>query len=120
MSNRIKQRTVKNPLRRQNSFLLYLFLFFWVWIGFVSTIDTHLSLKYKDCLVHVEENPIAKWILEQDDQTLARFVGIKMFGTIMVLWALIWFYIHSVKWCITIACALAIFQTGLLLYLFFL
>jgi hypothetical protein len=111
---------VQSPLKNQNSALLYVFMFFWIWIGVVSCIDTHLSLKYKDCLVHVEENPIAKWILTQDDAALSRFVGIKMFGTIVVLWFLIWFYSHSVKWGLTIACALAVFQTGLLLYLFFL
>lgn len=104
----------------QSKSRIYFFFAFWVWIGFVSCIDTALSVKYRDQLIYVEENPIAVWILQMDDGTLAQFVAIKMFGTIIVLGCLITLLNFRMKWGLTVAVALAMFQACLLGYLFLL
>jgi len=95
------------------------FFCFWLWIGFVSCIDLALAIKFKDQLHVSEENPVAKWILHADDYEMSRFAAIKMFGTILVLGALIKIYRYSLKYAMTLAVSLALFQLGLLIYLFF-
>jgi len=116
----INKQSFINEEDSQSKLSIYFFFAFWIWIGFVSCIDTALSLKYRDQLIHVEENPIAVWLLQIDDGTLAQFVAIKMFGTIIVLGCLITLLNFRIKWGLTIAIVLAMFQACLLGYLFLL
>lgn len=100
---------------------VYIFFAMWLWIGVVSCLDTALTIKYRESLRQMEENPIATYLIFQmDDGSLCNFVGIKMFGTILVLGTLVNIFNLNMKWGFTIVAAVAAFQTGLLAYLLFL
>lgn len=66
----------------------------------------------------MEENPIARLILDADHWDVSRFIGIKMFCTILVLGICVAIYSKHKKAAVTVAAGLAVFQAYLLIYLF--
>lgn len=96
------------------------FVFFsalWFWIVFVSSYDAYLTVRLRHVIQDSEENPIARYIMSLDDWDVSMFIGIKMFGTSLALWILIWLYVVNKKYGITVAVAIAFFQ-GCLMYYF--
>jgi hypothetical protein len=67
--------------------------FLLVILGFAAT-DTYLNIKYpvKD---KVEENPIAKWILQQSNNDLGLLIAIKLIGTNLAITLLTLYYRHN-------------------------
>jgi len=86
-------------------------------VGGVGAIDTELTVRLRDGLEENEKNPIARMILASDGWEVSRFVGLKMFGTILVLGIVICLFKRDAKHGLIIVCSLAAFQAFLLLYL---
>ena len=91
--------------------------FCWIFIGAVGALDTHLTVKLRDGLKENEQNPIARMILSFDGWDVSRFIGVKMFGTILVLGFLIWIFRKHKKYGLIFVVSLAVFQAMLLFYL---
>jgi hypothetical protein len=104
-------------MRIWNKFLLGVFVICWVFIGFVSSIDAGLTVAFQDTLKYEEQNPVARLILAEDGWKCGRFIGMKMFGTILVLGVLMWLYHICHKHALLVSITLAVFQGLLLLYL---
>jgi hypothetical protein len=96
------------------NWLLYGLL--WLWIGFVSSVDSYLVIRYQNSMGDHEQNPIARWIMSEDGWDVSRFIGMKMFLTITILGFLLTLYSHHKKIGYTVMLALAVFQTALLWY----
>lgn len=91
----------------------------WLFIGFVSSVDVYLTIKYSDNLPEYELNPIARFILHCDEWDVSRFVAIKVFMTILVLGIVRWILYLNPKYAFTIINALALCQAILLTFLFY-
>ncbi|WP_417736803.1 hypothetical protein [Rosistilla oblonga] len=65
-----------------------------IWIGLVSAYDIYLTIKYADSLAYLEQNPVARGILNLDSiqgmgvEHLARFIGLKCGGTVLAIGSL--------------------------------
>lgn len=65
-----------------------------IWIGLVSAYDIYLTIKYADSLAYLEQNPLARGILNVDAargmavEHLARFIGFKCGGTVLAIGSL--------------------------------
>ncbi|QDS88595.1 hypothetical protein EC9_27860 [Rosistilla ulvae] len=65
-----------------------------IWIGLVSAYDIYLTIKFADSLAYLEQNPVARGILNLDSihgmgvEHLARFIGMKCGGTVLSIGAL--------------------------------
>lgn len=101
------------------TFLLSLFALLWLWIGFVSSIDAYFTVKYAESLQAMELNPMAGWIMSQDNWDVSRFIAIKKFCTILVLGVLSSILAIRPFHALIVAINLAILQTLLLLFLLF-
>jgi len=86
-------------------------------VGIVGAIDTGLTVSLRDGLKDNERNPIARYILSYDNWEVSRFIGLKMFGTILVLGIVICLFKRNAKRGLIIVSSLAIFQALLLFYL---
>lgn len=104
----------KKPLSRVKCVWFYLC---WLFIGFVSSVDVYLTIKYSDNLPEFELNPIARLILHIDEWDVSRFVAIKVFMTILVLGIVRWILYLNQKYALTIINAIALCQLILLTFL---
>lgn len=103
--------------RRQETSATHLrFVLLLGFIGLVSSIDTALAVKYAPTLHHDEKNPLALQLIAPGDVSL--LVGVKMYGTLLVLYALALLHHRWRRAAMTAACVLAGFQGWLLVYLF--
>lgn len=100
-----------------NKFCIFMFSFCWIFVGAVGAIDTGLTVHLREGLKDHEQNPVARMILASDGWEVSRFVGLKMFGTILVLGIVIWIFKRSIKHGLIVVVTLAMFQALLLLYL---
>lgn len=89
----------------------------WLWVGFVSSLDTYYTVLYRDHMQAVEENPVARMIMSSDNWDVSRFIGIKMFFTLLVLGVLACgYWLDRGKAYITLF-FISLFQTYLICYL---
>ena len=100
-----------------NKALLLLYSFLWLFIGAVSSLDVVYTVALHEHLYQNEENPIARFILHSDNWQVARFTGLKMYCTIIVLGFLLWIYHKNLKIALIIASIISFLQFCLLLYL---
>lgn len=98
-------------------FWVLLYASLWLFIGVVSTVDVVFTVALQEHLMQNEENPFARAILSFDNWMIARFIGLKMYGTIFVLGFLVWIYHRSQKFAYPIISTVSFFQLLLLLYL---
>lgn len=94
-----------------------IFAFFLLFIGGVSSFDVFLTVDLQDQLRATELNPVARAILSYDNWDVARFVGLKMFGTILVLGISICLFCKNKSLGLFVSGTLTIFQACLLLFL---
>lgn len=90
-----------------------------MWIAFVSSFDTYLTVHLKDSLKENEQNPIARLIMTADNWNVSMFIGLKMFGTIFSLGILVAIFCCHKRCAFSTIFSIAIFQTLLLLYLLY-
>lgn len=93
------------------------FAVMWLFIGLVSSIDAGLTVKHQETLIEMEQNPIARQLLEWEEWNPGVFIGAKFLGTILVLGFLALAYRFHQTMARTIATALAAVQLALLLFL---
>jgi hypothetical protein len=101
-----------------------IFVFAWLFVGFVSAYDAFLIVKYQHYLCELELNPMGRWLMELDDYHpmsdptgVARFLGYKFAGTILVLGSMSLIYWRSERMGLTVVAALATFQALLAAFL---
>lgn len=93
------------------------FCFQWITIGFISSYDLYLALKYRHYMYEGELNPIARQVMELDGWDLSVFSGVKMAGTIFALGVLaVCYNINPARARLMTFC-LFLFQILLLIYL---
>lgn len=105
--------TIKKVLRRPS---LLFFGVCWLFIGAVSSLDVVFTIAFRENLELNEQNPLARFIMYADNWSVARFVGLKMFGTIFVLGFLVWLYHRKIIVAYYVTFILAFLQGLLLLY----
>ena len=57
----------------------------WLFIGLVGALDTYLTVKYRNHMPQVEENPVGCLLMRLDGGDVSLFVGCKVAGTILAL-----------------------------------
>ena len=89
----------------------------WITIAAVSSVDIYWSVRLHEDLSELELNPLGQLIMEADNEKIALFMGLKTFGTFLVLAFLIIFYRirRKMAWAATIGVFL--FQVWLLFFL---
>jgi hypothetical protein len=110
------------PYRRVAGSESVLKLVFWALftlIGAVAAYDVYLSIKMRDVLHIVEENPLGRWLIALDGGDVALFMTIKMAGILVVLVSLQTLFRHHRRAGMTVVVALASFQIWLFGYLTF-
>lgn len=104
---------VSRPARRRTM----VFASLWLFIGFVSAVDTYLTVKFQEHLQFVEENPVGLLLLNMANWDPSLLIGVKYMGSTMVLGFLTVLYLRNRRMGITVTAALAAFQFWLLCYL---
>jgi hypothetical protein len=89
----------------------------WLLIGFISAIDTYLTVKFRESLVFHELNPIANLLLDLDAGDASLLIGLKFLGSIIALGILAALYLQNRRIGLMVSYGLASFQVGLLWYL---
>jgi len=89
----------------------------WLTIGFISSYDAYLALKYRTHMYYGEINPISRGIMAIDNWDLSIFTGVKMAGTILVLGILALCYNINTPRARLMTFCLFLFQILLLIYL---
>lgn len=89
----------------------------WLFIGFVSSVDAALTVKHQESLMQMEQNPIARQLLEWEDWNAGTLIGAKFLGTIVVLGVLAAAHRLHRPMARAVATGIAAFQLGLLLFL---
>lgn len=90
----------------------------WLSIGAVSAIDVYWSIKLKELLYETELNPIGKWIMYMDGGDVSLFMGLKVFGTVLVLGVLFYAFVRNRKMAWILIIPIFIFQVALLAFLY--
>ena len=93
------------------------FPFLMVVITAVSVYDTYLVIRFSDWIIDLEENPIGQWLLQQGDGSVGVFVRTKLAGTLIVLSTLTGMWLCCSRILFPVAASVAMYQTGLLVYL---
>lgn len=101
-----------------------IFVFAWLFVGFVSAYDAFLIVKYQHYVNELEMNPVGRWLMQLDDfhpmsdtTGVARFLGYKFAGTILALGSMSLIYWRSERIGLTVVAALATFQALLAAFL---
>lgn len=95
------------------SFYLMMFL-----IGLVALIDVYFSFKHSDNMINGEFNPLGKFLIKLDDNSIALFMTLKMLSTMMVLSILPAIYHVSKKHGYVTCMGVFLFQAWLFNFLF--
>jgi hypothetical protein len=91
----------------------------WLIIGAVSTVDTYLTVKYRAVMSQTEQNPVGRFLIQQDGNDVSLFIGWKVAGTIACLGLLTAIALYARKAIVyPVFVAVAAAQLLLLWYLF--
>lgn len=96
-----------------------------IWIGLVSAYDIYLTIKFADSLAYLEQNPVARGILNLDTmrgmevEHLARFIGLKCGGTVLSIGGLFLISLWKHHLANLAAGGVALVQLGVLAFLSF-
>jgi hypothetical protein len=63
----------------------FAFFAMWLVIACVSSVDTYLTLRFREELFYEELNPVARFLLEVDGWEPSVLIGSKFLGSILVL-----------------------------------
>ncbi|MEZ6090182.1 MAG: hypothetical protein R3C05_19575 [Pirellulaceae bacterium] len=94
-----------------------------IWIGLVSAYDIYLTIKYAESLLYLEQNPVARHILNLNSpegmavEHLARFIGLKCGGTVVSIGSLFVLGCWRLHYANLAATGVALVQLGVLLFL---
>jgi len=91
----------------------------WMFIGLVSAFDTYLTVKFQECLMFHEVNPLAVMLLRLDGWDPSLLIGLKFLGSIVALGFLAVLHLYDRRLGLMVTSGLASFQLWLLGYLVF-
>lgn len=95
------------------------FWFLFAIILLVSVYDTWLTIRFEECMMQHEQNPIGRYLIKIEGGDVGLFVRFKAAGTIFVLTVLgILYRIRSRKY-LPVTGSVAAWQTLLFVYLTF-
>ncbi len=94
-----------------------LFVVGWLFIGAVSVYDAWLVKLYQVCILEVELNPIAWYIIKTGGNDVTGFLVAKALSTAVVLVILTALYLHLPRLAFPVITAVSAFQMSLLLFL---
>jgi len=94
-----------------------IFAVLWLFIATVSAFDTYLTVRFHDSLIALELNPFARILLRMADWEPSLLVGMKFFGSVLVLGILTLLQDRSRRFGLPITAGVASFQLGLLAFL---
>jgi hypothetical protein len=108
-----------DTVRRGDRIEGILFALAWLFIGATSTFDAYLAMHFSQALE--EENPIGRFLIALASQPggpqdVSLLIGVKMFGTILVLGTLVLLYQRSRPAARVVIAALTLSQFFLMLY----
>lgn len=83
----------------------------------VSAIDNYLLIVYQDVILQIEKNPIGRFLIVLNENKVALFSAIKLFGTTAVCAFLAFYYQKHPIMAFLVCMGLATFQGFLLWYL---
>ena len=83
----------------------------------VSVHDAVLVALNEDVIVHMERNPVGRWLIAQGSGEIWLFLAVKLVGTAIVGAVLLALHRSWRQAPLAVAAGLACFQLGLLLYL---
>ncbi len=89
--------------------------FLFVILGFAA-VDTYLNIEYpvKD---KVEENPVAKWVLQHSHNDLGLLIALKLIGTNLAIALLTLYYRHKKGMALVASGSVAFIVTIMLMYM---
>jgi hypothetical protein len=91
----------------------------WLLIGLVGALDTYLTVRFRDVMFAVEENPLGRLLIRLGGGDVSLFVGLKVAGTILALGVLGWIGAHTRKsFAFAVITPVALAQITLVWYLF--
>lgn len=96
-----------------------LFTGLWLFIVFVSVVDGLLIIVHRKDIFLLERNPVGRQLLEWGHGSIVPFVIAKLACTLLVATLLLLLYWRRPRYGVPVAVALACFQFGLLMFLFF-
>jgi hypothetical protein len=96
-----------------------LFGLLWLFMVCVSVVDGLLIVVYREDIVILERNPLGRQILDWSGGNVVPFVLAKLACTLLVATLVLLLYWRKPRWGLPVVAALACFQFGLLLFLFF-
>jgi hypothetical protein len=88
-----------------------------VYVGAVSAYDGYLVVRTGDMIQDFEKNPVGLFLIDCDGGNPSLFLSAKAAGTLVVLFALETLNRRSQRLACPIAVSLALFQSGLLIFL---
>jgi hypothetical protein len=88
-----------------------------LFVGAVSVYDGYLVIRTGDEITHFEKNPVGLFLIKHNHNDPTLFLMAKAAGTSLVLAALTMLYRRSPRIALPVACALMLFQSGLLVFL---
>lgn len=89
----------------------------WVLIAAVSVYDIWLTVRHREEMPFMEENPLGLWLIRLGSGDVHLFVQLKVAGTIVVMAALLGMMQRQSRLLAPVTGTLASLQTGLLMYL---
>lgn len=89
----------------------------WIIIALVSSIDIYWSVRLHETLSESELNPLGQIIMYADNKNVSLFMGVKTFGTFLVLGFLAIFYGIKRRMAWGVITGVFLFQLWLLFFL---
>ena len=83
----------------------------------VSLFDTYLIVRYKEVILHTEQNPVGLYLIEMGSGGIDVFVRTKLAGTLIVFCVLCFLWRIRSKILFPVTTSVASWQTGLFVYL---
>lgn len=85
----------------------------------VSVYDVYLTIRFREHMVHIEENPFGRWLLVNCEGSVKLFLELKVYGTLLVLLTILLLHIRRSGISLPVTGSLASAQSVLLTYLTF-
>lgn len=85
-------------------------------IALLAMLDTYLVIRYQECILVMEENPVCLFLIKMDSETLVFFLLGKFVGTIGAIASMLAVYRWRERIGAVVVQAITLFQIGLITY----
>ena len=90
-----------------------------VLIAAVSVYDMYLTVRFRDQMIYMEQNPFGRWLMVNCDGSVELFLELKLYGTLLVLLLLLLMHLRKSHITLPVTSSVASAQSVLLTYLTF-